>query len=99
MERIQLVIMDAATKLQATALESQLKRQMLTAKSRIIVAKQKKISGLTPVAADVHPELIHLTNKISRLYKLNNGKTSLYWNLVTVINQHIRQDSFNKLKK
>ena len=62
------------------------------------MTKQKQI-GLTPIAADVHSELIHLTDKISRLYKLNNGKTALYWHLVTIINQHVQTESFKKLNK
>ncbi len=63
------------------------------------MARQKKIGGLSPVAAEIHPELIHLTDKISRLYKLNNGKTALYWHLVMIINQHVQTESFNKLDK
>ncbi|MEE9572677.1 MAG: hypothetical protein V3W20_06515 [Candidatus Neomarinimicrobiota bacterium] len=60
---------------------------------------KKKIGGLTPVAAEVHPELKHLTDKIARQYMLTNGKSALYWNLVAVINKHIRQESFKRLNK
>ena len=60
---------------------------------------KKKIGGLSPIAAEIHPELVHLTDKISRLYKLNNGKTALYWHLVAVINDHARTESFKKLNK
>lgn len=63
------------------------------------MSKQRKIGGLSPIAADVHLELIHLTDKLARLYKLNNGKTALYWHLVTIINSHVQTESFKKMDK
>lgn len=63
------------------------------------MSKQKKIGGFTPIAAEVHLELLHLTDKISRLYKLKNGKTALYWHLATILNQHVQTESFKKLDK
>lgn len=61
--------------------------------------KKDKIVINASLAASIHPELIQLTDKISRQHKLKNGKTSLYWHLVAVVDQHIRQESFKKLSK
>ena len=60
---------------------------------------KKKIGGLSQVSAGIHPELVHLTDRISRMYKLRNGKTALYWHLVAVIDDHVQRESFKKLDK
>ncbi len=64
-----------------------------------MTARKKKDGSLSPVAAEVQPELLHLADKISRIYKLKNGKTALYWHLVAVINDHILRDNIKRLNK
>lgn len=52
-----------------------------------------------PLATEIHPELYYLIDRISRLYKLHNGKTALYWHLIVIINDHIQKDNITRLGK
>lgn len=64
------------------------------------MTKKKKIAGGSrQITAEIHPELYYLVDRISRLYKLHNGKTALYWHLVTVINEHLQKDNIQRLQK
>ncbi len=60
---------------------------------------KKKKDNLYSITGEIHPELVRLTDKISRTFKLNNGKTALYWHLITVISDHIQTDSIKRLDK